>query len=146
MKKNKIITLVVLIIVLMGAFFISENYRKKNKISSEEIIKKYNTLYNGGNKSIVYIGRTGCGYCEMYSPIIEEAAKENNFEYYYIDLSKLTIEDRTALYNTGDVFKDEKFGTPTTLVVGNGSVNESHIGYMEKEELIKFLKEAKVIK
>ena len=146
MKKETIITLIVAVIVLIGTFFLSSIYDKKKEKISNEILTKYNELYNSEDLSIIYIGRDGCGFCENYTPIIKEVTKENELTYYYVNLSKLTTKDRDRLYSSHELFKDENFGTPTTIIVSNGKVITYHIGYMEKDDLIKFFKEVKVIK
>lgn len=146
MKKGQIIVLIIAVIVIIGTFFASSIYDKKRIKISKEIIDKYNELYNNDELSIIYIGRTGCGYCEKYDPVIKEVVEEYKLSYYYIDLSKLTKSDRESLYNSGEVFKDENFGTPTTIIASNKNILKSHIGYMDKDNLIKFLQETKVIK
>ncbi len=146
MKKTQIITLVIAVMVIIGTFFASSIYDKKKIKISKEIIDKYNELYNNEELSIIYIGRTGCGYCEKYDPIIKEVIEEYKLSYYYIDLSKLTQTDRKNLYETGEVFKDENFGTPTTIIASKKTIIKSHIGYMDKDSLVKFLQETKVIK
>ena len=146
MKKETILTLIVAVIVLIGTFFLSSIYDKKKEKISNEILTKYNELYNSEDLSIIYIGRDGCGFCENYTPIIKEVTKENELTYYYVNLSKLTTKDRDRLYSSHELFKDENFGTPTTIIVSNGKVITYHIGYMEKDDLIKFFKEVKVIK
>lgn len=146
MKKETIITLTIAVIVLIGTFFLSSIYDKKKEKISNEILTKYNELYNSEDLSIIYIGRDGCGFCENYTPIIKEVTEENKLTYYYVNLSKLTTKDKDKLYSSHELFKAENFGTPTTIVANNGKVITYHIGYMEKDDLIKFFKEVKVIK
>lgn len=146
MKKETIITLTIAVIVLIGTFFLSSIYDKKKEKISNEILTKYNELYNSEDLSIIYIGRDGCGFCESYTPIIKEVTEEKKLTYYYVNLSKLTTKDKDRLYNSHELFKDKNFGTPTTIIASNGKVITYHIGYMEKDDLIKFFKEVKVIK
>jgi len=146
MKKETIIVLIVAFIVLISAFFASNIYDKKKVKISNDILTKYNELYNSEELSIIYIGKDGCGFCENYTPVIKEVAKENKLTYYYVNLSKLLKKDKDTLYSTNEIFKDEKFGTPTTIIASKGKAVKYHIGYMDKDELVKFLKEAKVIK
>lgn len=146
MKKEQIVILIIAIIVMIGSFFASGIYDKKKIKISKGIVDKYNELYNSEELSIIYIGRTGCSFCEKYNPVIKEVTEENKLSYYYVDLSKLTKKDKDNIYNSGEVFKDENFGTPTTIIASKGEIVKSHIGYMEKDDLIKFLQETKVIK
>ena len=91
----------------------------------------------------VVVVRDGCGYCEMYEPILEEVAGEYKIPIYYINMSNLNSEEYTALGTSNSYFKKNqgKWGTPTTLFMYGKSVIDSISGYVDKDEFVDFVKE-----
>lgn len=94
---------------------------------------------------LVVIVRDGCGYCEMYEPIVEEVAGEYKLPFYYINLTNLTEEDSEELSSTNKYLKRNKWGTPTTLFMYGENIVDSISGYVEKDEFVSFVKENFVI-
>ena len=71
---------------------------------------------------------TWCGPCKMIAPIIEEIAEEFSDE---VKVCKVNIDDEPSLAT--------KFGItsiPTLLVVKNGEVVKTSVGYIPKEKII----------
>lgn len=71
---------------------------------------------------------TWCGPCKMIAPAIEEIADEYSDE---IKVCKVNIDDEPSLAT--------KFGItsiPTLLVVKNGEVVKTSVGYIPKEKII----------
>ena len=117
----------------------SDEYETKlNKTSCEE----YQDLIKSDEKSLVLIARPTCGACTYFTPILEEIIKEYNLTINYFNTDVLTKEESSAFYNSSTLFQSSEFGTPTLLVVKNSKIIEYHIGYMEKDVTIKWLKEA----
>jgi thioredoxin 1 len=72
-----------------------------------------------------------CGPCKMYSPIIEEVAKEFENK---VKLVKVNVDENEALaakYNISSI--------PTTILVENGNIKASFVGAVPKEWLKKWL-------
>ncbi|MBQ7958659.1 MAG: thioredoxin [Oscillospiraceae bacterium] len=71
---------------------------------------------------------TWCGPCKMIAPAIEEIADEYSDE---IKVCKVNIDDEPSLAT--------KFGItsiPTLLVIKNGEVVKTSVGYIPKEKII----------
>lgn len=71
---------------------------------------------------------TWCGPCKMIAPIIEEIAEEFSDE---VKVCKVNIDDEPSLAT--------KFGItsiPTLLVIKNGDVVKTSVGYIPKEKII----------
>ena len=71
---------------------------------------------------------TWCGPCKMIAPAIEEIAEEFSDE---VKVCKVNIDDEPSLAT--------KFGItsiPTLLVVKNGEVVKTSVGYIPKEKII----------
>lgn len=74
-----------------------------------------------------------CGPCRMYSPIIEEAAKEYEGKIKFV---KVNADDNKHI--------DEKFSImsiPTTLLIKNGTLKASSVGAVPKNVLKKWIDE-----
>lgn len=98
-------------------------------------------LYNKDSKSIIVLVQTYCGYCNMYKPIINEIARENNIDIYLLDVYKMDDTVYNKLLNSIDYFKEnDNWGTPTTLIVGNGSTIDYLEGYTDYQTTIDFYK------
>ena len=131
-KQKNIVLLVIsvmlLLIIIGGAVY--------SAISSDGIMKKFNKYYNKNENTIIYYASSQCGYCAMQKPILETLAKEYKLDYLEIDSIKLTETQRETIL--------EKLGiehaTPTTVVVKNGKVVDTAIGYKAGKEYVEFLK------
>lgn len=60
---------------------------------------------NAKEPFLVVIVRDGCGYCEMYEPIVEEVANEYRLPIYYINMTNLNNDEYTALGTSNSYFK-----------------------------------------
>ena len=110
---------------------------------TEITYSEYEEKMNAKEPFLVVIVRDGCGYCEMYQPIVEEVANEYRLPIYYINMTNLNNDEYTALGTSNSYFKKNqgKWGTPTTLFMYGNSVIDSIPGYVDKDEFVKFVKE-----
>lgn len=155
MKKKDLILIAGVIIVILIAIFATKGTEAKNTelpiaLSGEEVglIKidyaTYKSKVENNENFIVIIERTGCGYCEMYLPIVEEVTNELSIPVYYIDTADLSADEYNELSSSNVYLKRNKWGTPTTLLMSEGTVvtpyDETVIGgYVEKDELLNYL-------
>ena len=71
-----------------------------------------------------------CGPCRMVGPIVEQIAEENED----LVLGKINVDEETELsvrFNITSI--------PTLIVVRNGQVAETTVGYRPKEDILKTL-------
>ena len=73
-----------------------------------------------------------CGPCKMLSPIIEEIANEANGEY---KVGKVNIDQQLELANAFKIVS-----IPTVVVMEDGKIKNSAVGYMPKENILELLK------
>ena len=156
MKKSDFILVGVIIVIAVVAFISS-----KGNIVLEEVdypltlvgdsglhqmnYEQYNEFVENGDAFIVVIERTGCSFCTMYMPIVEEVANENKIPLYYIDIANLTQDDLNDLSYSNDYLrKNSDWGTPTTLFMLGDRVLDAIGGYVEKDNLLSFI-DGKVI-
>ena len=148
-KQKDLILILLVVVLLVVALFVTMKKTPKLDIElpitlqgevgfTEITYSEYEEKMNAKEPFLVVIVRDGCGYCEMYEPIVEEVANE-----YYINMTNLNNDEYTALGTSNSYFKKNqgKWGTPTTLFMYGNSVIDSIPGYVDKDEFVKFVKE-----
>lgn len=150
MKKQDIMLIAGLVIIFLISIFALQG-TKANKVelplaltgSEKELTKidyaTYEEKINNGENFLIIIERTGCGYCEKYMPIVTEVASEKEIPIYYIDTADLSTEEFSKLSESNRYLKTRKWGTPTTLLMSGSTVLDSIGGYVEKDEVVKFI-------
>ena len=106
---------------------------------------KYEEMVKNGDAFVVVIERTGCSYCQMYMPIMEEVANEQKIAVTYINTDNLTEDEMTKLSTTNKYLKKNQWGTPTTLFMLGDRIVDSIGGYVEKDSIEAFLKDRVVV-
>ena len=101
---------------------------------------KLSEKIKNGDNFIIIIERTGCGYCEMYMPIVEDVAKEYAIPIYYMDIADLSNEESVKLNESNTYLKRSKWGTPTTLLMSGEVVADTISQYVEKDKFVEFIK------
>lgn len=151
-KQKDIITILLVVVLLVVAAVLSTHKEPKLDIElpitlqgeagfTEISYADYKNKVENNDMFLLIIVRDGCGYCEMYSPIVKEVADEYKLPIYYINLSNLSNEDIDELSSTNKYLKKNKWGTPTTLFMYGENIVDSISGYVEKEEFVEFVKE-----
>lgn len=137
-RKRGIILLVFFgLLIISIPVFMFLDYKQ-----SEEAYKKYEALYEGTN--VIYLGREGCGYCKLFGPVMEKLAKDYQVTYKYVDTDTLKNGFLEKAVKKAEI-DEERFGTPTLIITGEGKAKATHIGFMEREDLFDFLKENGII-
>ena len=113
----------------------------------EFTLEKVKEVFESDQLQVIYIGRESCGYCVKFIPILKQA--QDNFKYTtkYLDISKITDAQPEELlkYDNSDNFLEQNFGsTPMVLLVKNGKLIDTWVGYNEYNEFESFLKNNKV--
>lgn len=153
-KQKDLILILLVVVLLIVALFVTMKKEPELDIElpialqgeagfTEITYSEYEEKMNTEAPFLVVVVRDGCGYCEMYEPILEEVAGEYKIPIYYINMSNLSSEEYTALGTSNSYFKKNqgKWGTPTTLFMYGKSVIDSISGYVEKDEFVDFVKE-----
>ena len=152
MKKTDFILIgLVLVLVIVGVFStkgtaaeeeIKFPLQLKGEVGLNEITyKEYEEMVNNGDSFVVVIERTGCSYCQMYMPIMEEVAKEQKIAVTYINTDNLTQDEMEKLSTTNKYLKKNQWGTPTTLFMLGDRIVDSIGGYVDKDSIEKFFKD-----
>lgn len=141
------ITLIVLA-VLGLAFFVSTNSNKGSKVFEfvNITIDEYLEKMSSNEKSIIYVARPGCSWCQKEAPIIKSVGSEYDLKINYLntdpfwDSSANTYTDAGKKFmNSSEKYKDG-WGTPNTIIVGEGKIIDGEFGYVEKDKLTDLFK------
>ena len=74
---------------------------------------------------------TWCGPCKMMSPVVEEVAKD----YSDIKVCKVNVDEEPELSNAFKIVS-----IPNIVVIKNGEIIDSVVGYRPKEDIEKIIK------
>lgn len=110
-------------------------------------LDEYKKLIKDKGYHFMFIGRETCGYCTQFKESIKEAMKKYDFMVYYIDTDTFADEDEfNELIATDKYMSENEWGTPLNLLYKDGKRIAELNGYVPADDLIKFLKEYKVVK
>ena len=151
-KQKDIILVLLVIVLLIVAVIVTSPKKEKLDIElpvalageagfTEITYEQYKEKVASKDPFLVIIVKDGCGYCEMYEPIVEEVANENSLPIYFINLTNLSADDKEELATTNKYLKRNNWGTPTTLFMYGEDIVDSISGYVEKDTFVDFVKE-----
>lgn len=128
-------TLVSLIVII--GLLVFSHMQKQRSIYSEFVNK-----FNGQENTLVYIGRPTCSYCSLLEPSLLEMKERYGFDYLYLNIDEVNnVVVSQILSDLGLT----SIGTPYLTIVSNGKVVDIQNGYVDYDELFKFLQENKII-
>ena len=135
-----------------------------NEIPEEEIAyktvetyKEFSALYKGKKMVMHVFGRNTCYYCNIFKPVYNDLAAENNLDVYYYDSDSFDSTEYNKILNSGVKIPAEcassgeetplssGFGTPLTIFTKKGKVIDCISGYTDRSGLISTLKSVKMI-
>lgn len=137
-KKKSILVLVSLfsiigIIILFGLL---------GGESSKDIYERFADKLQGEEVALIYIGKSTCPACNLFSPVLEEMKGHYEFEEVYINTDKMSNKYMNQIMADLDL---TKIGTPYLLVVKNGAVIATQEGYDDYDTTFEFLQENGII-
>ena len=119
---------VVVVLAILGVFV----YKM---MSENKIMKEFDKYYNSEERTIIYYARTGCGYCQLQSPILERLAEVYDLDYLELDSSKLSKKQKEKIISKLGI----EDATPMTVVVEKGEVVAKAEGYKSSSAYVDFL-------
>ena len=146
-KKGIIILLGILLVIVGICIFYQVDNKDKNtatEVTSEEsseIMDDFYKYFNSKKTRIIFYASSTCGYCKLETPIMEQIDKDYKINYLYVDASKLTKNDREKMLKELNI----EPSTPTTVIVKDGKVLDTQVGYIDGGKMVEFLKENKIL-
>lgn len=133
-KKNLIISILsgIMAVLLIVAFILG--LINQSKSGDSKIMKDFESAFNSKKRTVIYYASSECGYCELQTPILETLAEDYDIKYLDIDITKLSSNQKKEITDKLNI----EGSTPTTIVVENGEVVDTKVGYTEGKEYVKF--------
>lgn len=151
-----VVLLLILITILVKGTNLSTNDNSSTTGESEELgeydVSMFDTLsttdaierIKSGDTTLVYIGRSTCGYCVQFLPVLQQAQEDYGYKTTYINLEEMSSEDQEKLIELDNEEKyiEENFGyTPMILVFKDGKYADGWVGYAEYDSFAEFLED-----
>ncbi|MEG0026259.1 MAG: thioredoxin family protein [Bacilli bacterium] len=95
--------------------------------------------FNSENIQVIYFGRSTCGYCVKYLPILKQAQSEFDYQTLYVDVTTVDEEQTKTIKELDDFLKENYGTTPLVILVKDGKLIKGNVGYLEYEQYAKFL-------
>ncbi len=147
-KKRKIqLIIIVIFIILLTAFSIYQightiyDYIDKSNKSSQ-IVDDFNEIYAKDGNQIILFASPFCKWCKQFVPVLDEISKENNFNYYYLDVSALFEKDLNKILEKLEI---DFSSIPYLIILKNKKLVGDQTGFHEKDETLEFLKAMGII-
>lgn len=124
----------------------SENGSSTNLVNPEdysEAMKEFYKYFESEEKTLIVFASSQCGYCVAQKPIVEAITEKYDINYLYMDYLELGSNDEIDQV----IAELELSGgsTPTSVVVQDGKVIDTWVGYVDGETYVKNLVEAGVL-
>lgn len=107
-------------------------------VDVDKVIK----LYKSNKTQVIYLGRSTCGYCVKFLPVLQEAQDAYGYTTNYLDITTVSSDDKDKLleHDNDENFLSENYGsTPMVLLVKDGKLKDTWVGYSEYDEFAQFL-------
>lgn len=112
------------------------------------------TAIKSDKYTVVYIGRSSCGYCAKFLPMLKKGQEEYGFTTTYFDITQVinfstkSISDQDAYdgIKALDTFFEEFGATPMVAVFKDGKFVKGTVGYTEYETYATFLEDSGLTK
>ena len=91
----------------------------------------YNEVMETEKVVVIDFWATWCGPCKMMAPVVEEVAKD----YPDVKVCKVNVDEEPELSNAFKIVS-----IPTIVVIKNGEIIDSVVGYRPKEDIEKIIK------
>jgi len=102
-------------------------------------------LWNGEEKSFIYIGRSTCGYCVKFLPYLNQAIDEFGIKAYYYNTDTLDEESYYAIAGLNEWMGNNFGATPMVIVVQGGDIvsaennSQGWVGYADYDTFKAYL-------
>lgn len=115
-----------------------------NPSDYSDAMKEFYEYFESEEKTLIVFASSQCGYCVAQEPIVEAIAKEYNINYLYMDYLELGSDEE--IDQVIAELELENGSTPTSVVVQNGKIIDTWVGYVDGEEYLNHLIDAGVVK
>jgi len=113
-----------------------------DEITADDLIE----LYKKDGYHIIYTGRSTCGYCVMFAPVLKEIQEKYDVKINYLDITKVDNAGYETIKKEDNLLTQNFGTTPLTIVYKDGEFVDGIVGYVEYEAFESFLEKTGMIK
>ena len=106
----------------------------------------YKSVVKSSEKKILVLGQTTCSHCIKVKPILSDIAKEYGITINYLDITKLSDEEKGKFTKYLSYLTENEWGTPLTLIVKDSDVIDSVNGELDHDGYVELFKKNEFIK
>ena len=109
-----------------------------NSVDMDGLLK----LFDSKETQVVYLGRETCGYCVKFLPTLQQAQSDYGYTTNYLDITTVSEDDVNKLLekDNDEGFLKENYGaTPMVILVRDGKMVDTWVGYSEYDSFAQFL-------
>jgi len=103
-------------------------------------VDQLKALYDADTEALIYIGTPKCPFCVEMEPMVREVADQLGVATYYLNTANFADGDYEKLMQIDRFFREEQWGTPLFVVVGNGRMlDDIQAGMTDRDGYLTFL-------
>ena len=106
----------------------------------------YKSVVRSSENKILVLGQTTCSHCIKVKPILSSIAREYGITINYLDITKLSDEEKGKFTKYLTYLTEKEWGTPLTLIVNNSEVIDSVNGELDHDGYVELFKKNGFIK
>ena len=106
----------------------------------------YKSVVKSNDNKILILGQTTCSHCIKVKPILGNIALKYGITINYLDITKLSDDERGKFTKYLTYLSENDWGTPLALIVNNGEVIDSVNGELDYDGYVDFFRENGFIK
>ena len=125
----------------------ASNSANKNLVDPEDYsdaMKEFYEYFESKEKTLIVFASSQCGYCVAQEPIVEAIAEQYDINYLYMDYLELGSNDE--INQVIAELELSNGSTPTSVVVQNGKVLDTWVGYVDGKGYVSNLVNAGLLK
>lgn len=161
-NRKKIGFIVIIVLVILGTFIISELTSKENEVRENPLAEfykdipeseqkeaititdsEYYDLKSSSDMNIIYIARPTCGYCTLESPVFYNVLYKYNLTAYYLNTDSLTQSEYQTFIDSDSNLTN--LGTPTIIVTKDNIIIKMLEGLTGSADIISTFKALGII-
>ncbi len=120
---------------------VKDNERKK---FIQINVNEYLEMYKKNETNLILISRTGCQYCQIAEPILQNISKKYNLKIYNLNTTDFTEEDIEKFLGSNETFQSG-VGTPYLFIIRQEKIIATQQGLTDYEHYVKFLQDNGIV-
>lgn len=156
-KKNNLIFLVFMVIILLGLVLLSFHIKPKNDKSNELFtfniadfqyispidLEMFKASLYSEETSIIFVCINESGLCYDEVNALNDIAKNYKLNIEYMNILELTNLEIKELQEQNDIFDSELY--PNLLIINKNKIVDNNNNYLNQDEIINFFKKNNIL-